>query len=170
MGLGTEELMARANSLFRESALPTQYATMIYGKATRDGELEIVNAGHLPVLLTSASGTTVFESTNQPLGIFANQQFRAEKQRLHPGDTLVLYTDGISEAENDGGDEYGIESLRQVIEQHCRGCAVQVVGACKEQLDRFRGSRERFDDETLLALQYAPAMTQQPQHREAAVV
>jgi sigma-B regulation protein RsbU (phosphoserine phosphatase) len=158
MGLGTEELMSRVSRLFRQSALPTQYATVVCGKATLDGEIEIINAGHLPVLLASDSGITVFESTSQPLGIFDDQKFTAAKQSLRSGDTVVLYTDGISEAEDDGGREYGIERLRQVVDKHCSGCPENLIEACKKNLEEFRGARERFDDETLLAIQYAPVM------------
>lgn len=157
MGLTMDELMSRANLLFRQSVLPTQYATVVCGKATLGGEIEIINAGHLPVLLASASGITVFESTSQPLGIFADQKFTAAKQSLGAGDTVVLYTDGISEAEDDGGSEYGIERLRQVVDAHCSGRAESLIAACRKNLEQFRGGRERFDDETLLAIQYAPA-------------
>ncbi len=167
MGLSTEELVSRANQLFRQSTLPTQYATLVCGKTTASGDLEIVNAGHLPVLLAAASGIKIFESTSQPLGVFDDQQFSTARAQLFPGDTLVLYTDGISEAENDGGDEYGIERLRGVIEEDWLRCPVKLIGACKKNLDDFRGRGERFDDETLLAIQYAPAMAQ---HTPSAVV
>jgi sigma-B regulation protein RsbU (phosphoserine phosphatase) len=167
IGLCTEELVGRANQLFRQSTLPTQYATLVCGKMTAGGDLEIVNAGHLPALLAGEWGTRVFESTSQPLGVFDGQQFNAAQTRVAPGETLVIYTDGISEAENDGGDEFGVERLQRVIQQHCSGCPIQLVDACKKHLDDFRGRRERFDDETLLAIQYAPAMGQ---HTQSAVV
>jgi sigma-B regulation protein RsbU (phosphoserine phosphatase) len=157
VGLSTAELMTRANRLFRQSALPTQFATLVFGKTTPAGDLEIVNAGHLPVLLASNSGTRLFESTSQPLGMFEEQVFTPAKGRLHVGDTLVLYTDGISEAENDGGDQYGVDRLRAIIDLHCSGCPNKLVDACKQHLDGFRGGSERLDDETLLAIQYAPA-------------
>lgn len=160
MGMSTEELMSRANRLFRQTALPTQYATTVVGKATPDGALEIINAGHLPVLLASDSGITVFESTSQPLGIFEDQQFVSAKETLRRGDTVVLYTDGISEAENELGSEYGVERLRNVIDEHCSCCAANLIAACRKHLEEFRGSRERFDDETLLAIQYVPAQGQ----------
>ena len=158
MDLPTEELMSRANRLFRQSALPSQYATMVCGKALPNGDLEIINAGHLPVLLASESGIAVFESTGQPLGIFDDQEFTAAKQSLRAGDTVVLYTDGISEAEDAGGSEYGIERLRQVVDEHCSCCTENLIAACKKNLEQFRGTRERFDDETLLAIQYAPSV------------
>jgi phosphoserine phosphatase RsbU/P len=157
VGLCTEEIIQRANRLFRQSALPSQYATLVCGKASAAGDLEIVNAGHLPVLLANQTGIRLFESTNPPLGLFDGQLFTTVKTTLFPGDTLVLYTDGVSEAENDAGDEYGLARLQTIIEQHGMGCPVQLVDACKQNLNGFRGGRERFDDETLLAMQFAPA-------------
>jgi sigma-B regulation protein RsbU (phosphoserine phosphatase) len=157
VGLSTGELMSRANRLFRQSALPMQYATLVCGKTSPAGDLEIVNAGHLPVLLSGCSKSARFESTNPPLGLFDDQEFIATTTKLEPGDTLVLYTDGISEAENDGGDEYGLERLQQLVAEHGSACPATLIDACKEHLSGFRGSRERFDDETLLAIQYMPA-------------
>jgi len=167
VGLPTAELMTRANRLFRQNALPTQYATLVCGKATQSGEMEIVNAGHLPALLASERGITLLESTSQPLGMFDDQKFTASKARLHSGDTLVLYTDGVSEAENEGGDEYGIERLRKVIDDYRAGCTEKLIDACKQQLDQFRGRRERFDDETFLAMQYAPGSAQKSMFHSA---
>jgi sigma-B regulation protein RsbU (phosphoserine phosphatase) len=167
VGLPTAELMTRANRLFRQNALPTQYATLVCGKATQSGEMEIVNAGHLPALLASERGITLLESTSQPLGMFDDQKFTASKARLHSGDTLVLYTDGVSEAENEGGDEYGIERLRKVIDDYRAGCTEKLIDACKQQLHQFRGRRERFDDETFLAIQYAPPGSASPMFHSA---
>jgi phosphoserine phosphatase RsbU/P len=158
IGLPLGELVSRANQLFRQGALPSQYATMVCGKATAEGELEIVNAGHLPAMVVGAWGTTAFESTTQPLGVFDGQEFSVATRRLQPGDTLVLYTDGVSEAENDAGEEYGVERVRTMIAEDYAGCPVKLIEACKQRLVKFRGQRERFDDETLLAMQYTPAM------------
>lgn len=69
----------------------------------------------------------------------------------------MLDTDGISEAENDNGDEYGAERLRSFLEEQRMCCPIDLVSACKQHVAAFRGARERADDETLLAIQYAPA-------------
>ncbi len=169
VGLSTGELMTRANRLFRQSALPTQYATLVFGKSTIGGDVEIVNAGHLPVMLAGKTGTRFIESTGQPLGMFDDQLFTPARARMHAGDTLVLYTDGISEAENAAGDEYGLARLQTIIEQNGAGCPMQLVDACKQHLDGFRGRNERFDDETLLAIQYAPTALHEHSHRAAVV-
>jgi len=91
------------------------------------------------------------------LGFFSDDTVRVANARLAPRDTLVLYTDGVSEAENDGGDEYGVERLRSVIAEQRLSPPSELVDAFKQHVAAFRGTRERMDDETLLALQYAPA-------------
>ena len=169
LDISSAELMSRANRLFRQNALPTQYATLVFGKSTTAGDLEIVNAGHLPVLLAGSSGTRLFESTSQPLGLFDHHQFAPAKAHMQAGDTLVLYTDGISEAENDGGNEYGIDLLRAIVEKHCGGGPIQLVDACKQDLDGFRARGQHLDDETLLAIQYAPTALHSHSHSAAVV-
>jgi sigma-B regulation protein RsbU (phosphoserine phosphatase) len=169
LNLGTEQLLAHASRLFCESKLPTQYATLVFGRTTATGELEIVNAGHPPALLVQQSGITVFESTGLPLGMFCNQQFTASRSLLGPGDTLVLYTDGISETQNLAGEEYGNQALRALIEQKGLCCPENLVAACREHLDAFRGACERHDDETLLAVQFAPTAEQRLQSNVAVV-
>jgi sigma-B regulation protein RsbU (phosphoserine phosphatase) len=156
LGLSMEKMLAQASRLFCESTLPTQYATLVAGRVSASGDLEIVNAGHLPVLLMGDSRTRVFESTDLPFGMFCDQQFTASKSRLRPGETLVLYTDGISEAQNQAGEEYGIEALRSLVEKQPGACPNLLIRACREHLDGFRAGQERADDETLLAIQYLP--------------
>ena len=155
--LSVEELMVRANRLFRETALPTQYATLVFGKASTSGDLVLANAGHLPVMLVGKSGVQTFESMCKPLGFFSDDTVTVAKQRMAPGETLVLYTDGISEAENEAGDEYTSERLSRLIAEQHSCCPADLVKACKQHVAAFRGTRERADDETLLAIQYAPA-------------
>jgi sigma-B regulation protein RsbU (phosphoserine phosphatase) len=156
LGMSMEKMLAQASRLFCESTLPTQYATLVAGRVSASGEMEIVNAGHLPVLLVGASGTGVFESTDLPFGMFCDQQFTASKARLETGDMMVLYTDGISEAQNHAGEEYGIQAMRSLVEGQPRVCPNLLVKACRDHLDGFRNGQERTDDETLLAIQYLP--------------
>jgi sigma-B regulation protein RsbU (phosphoserine phosphatase) len=171
--LSVPELMVRANRLFRESALPNQYATLVFGRTSNNGELELANAGHLPVLLAGKSGVTTFESICKPLGFFSDDNVKVVKTMMSPGDTVVLYTDGVSEASNRDGEEYGVDALRKLIaEQYPSCCPMALVSACKQRLAAFRGAAERADDETLLAIQYMPAAMKPTGSRlsEAAVV
>jgi len=157
LGLDVEQLLEHANRLFCESKLPMQYATLIFGHATSAGRLQLVNAGHLPALLVKGREVTLLESSCMPLGIFCEQQFTADSASLLPGDMLVLLTDGISEAQDASGEEYGLAKLRTLIQQDTSVCPESLIKACREQLDAFRGSGDRADDETLLAIQYVGA-------------
>ena len=155
--LRLEKMLHQANRIFCESKLPMQYATLVCGHSSADGSLEIVNAGHLPALLLRQSAAELFESNDLPLGLFCEQQFTTSRTRLLPGDTLVLYTDGICEAQNGSGDEYGVQTLRLLLEQRGQCCPERLIQACREHLEQFRGDTARFDDETLLAVQYVGA-------------
>jgi len=154
--LPIEELMVRANRLFRETALPTQYATAVLGSISMGGDVVLANAGHLPALLVGKSGLSTFESMCKPLGFFSDDSVNVTQAHMAPGETLVLFTDGISEAENDAGDEFGVERLGRFLVEQRLCCPTELVTACKQQVSAFRGGRERADDETLLAVQYAP--------------
>jgi sigma-B regulation protein RsbU (phosphoserine phosphatase) len=161
------ELLARANRLFCESAMSGQYATLVFGHVRSSGKVELANAGHLPVLIARESAVEILESTDLPFGMFCSQQFTVQSAHLQPGDTLVLYTDGISETQNAVGEEFGLQQLREFIGVQKLREPCEVVRNCRELLDGFRGDVERFDDETLLAIQFAPATSIKETRRQA---
>ena len=131
-----------------------QYATLVFGHGNAAGELKLVNAGHLPVLLASGKKVTRVESRCMPLGLFAQQEFPVNNLHLRIGDTLVLYTDGVTEAQNRDGKEYGISTLQALFQECIRDCPQDLVKCFRERLQGHRDGTEREDDETLLALQY----------------
>jgi phosphoserine phosphatase RsbU/P len=150
-------LLEKANHLFCESVLAGQYATLVFGHLRAGGALDLVNAGHLPVLIAREAGVEAFESTDLPFGMFCSQTFAVQRTTLEPGDTLVVYSDGISEAQNARGEEFGLHQLRDLVHKRKLREPCEVVRSCRELLDGFRGSVERNDDETLLAIQFSPA-------------
>ncbi|HVP56063.1 MAG TPA: PP2C family protein-serine/threonine phosphatase [Candidatus Eisenbacteria bacterium] len=154
LGMPVEELLAHANRLFCEGKLPMQYATLVFGYSSPAGELKLVNAGHLPAFLVHGSGVDQMESGGLPLGLFCEQQFIAESAELVPGDMLVLFTDGVSEAQDARGEEYGVGKLLTLIEEGKFSCPEKVIEACRDCLQDFRGDTPRADDETLLAIQF----------------
>src|SRR5678816_3768078 len=100
-----EQMIERASRVFCESTLPTHYATLVCGKTSGAGEVEICNAGHLPPLLFHNGGVHQIDATGLPVGMFSNENFTATRLKLEKGDTLLLYTDGLSEALNAQGSE-----------------------------------------------------------------
>lgn len=154
LGLPINELMSRANRLFSESTLASQYATLICGKINRKGEVEVANAGHLPPILVTTGEKVAMESAGLPLGLFCNSNFAAMGFKLEPNDTLLLYTDGATEANNLDGIEFGVDRLVASINGSSDGEPSGLIANCLTAIDGFRGSAARNDDLTLLALKY----------------
>lgn len=157
LGLSIEDFMVRANRLFRESALPSQYATTVFGRTSKHGDLELINVSHPPVLLATDAEVRRFESMCHPLGFFTDDNVCVTKAQMSPGDTMVLYTDGISEAANERDEEYGVEAVVKLLQEPNLRSPNTLVSSVKANLAAFRGRAERLDDETLLAIQYSPA-------------
>lgn len=152
LGLPLNQLVERASRFFCESTLPTHYATLVVGRADASGEVEICNAGHLPPLLLRAGRATPVEATGLPVGIFCSEQFTSEKLRTEPGDTLFLFTDGLSESRDPAAAEYGAERLQELL---CRSHSLppaELIAACLRDLRDFCVGAPRHDDLTVLAL------------------
>ena len=154
LGLPPRLLMERANRLFGESTLAQHFATLICGKLTPDGGLEACNAAHCPALVIRRSGVSSIEPSGPPIGMFANSEYAAETMLLEPGDALVVYTDGISEAADPAGADYGAGRLCQVL-AGCRDLSAdRMVRACLDDLAAFCNGRPKNDDVTLMAIRY----------------
>src|SRR6202167_175135 len=123
VGLELDGLLERANHVFCESTIAGQYATLICGRAGAAGEIEISSAGHFPALVIEKNGVRKISSTGLPLGMFAKSRYTIERVLLEPGDSLILYTDGISEAANTKGEEYGVARIMRVAGGRHRGGA-----------------------------------------------
>lgn len=155
IGLPLEQLVERVSSLFCESTLPTYYATLVCGKAAPNGEVEICNAGHMPVFWLRRDGIESIESMGLPIGLFSETQFSSYKAHLAPGDSLLLYTDGLSEARNGLDEEYGVERLtKQVSGRHIL-TAESLISECMVDLQRFLAGKRATDDLTVMAIQLA---------------
>lgn len=148
-----EELVARVSRAFYESTPPTHFATLICGRACPSGELTICNAGHLSPLFVSNGRVTEIQATGLPAGVFRDENFTATTATLGGGDTLVVWTDGFTEAVNSEGLEYGPERLSRLVRAkvHCR--PRDLVSACRADLEDFRSGVPMTDDVTILAIQ-----------------
>lgn len=152
MGIPLGVVVANVNRSICEKVLTGNYVTIVCGRATPDGDVEIYNAGHLPVIATNRDDVLLLDSTGIPLGLFHEANSPATKLQLEAGDTLFLYTDGLSEARNQD-DEYGVDRLTALMKKHRGLCPTELVSACLDDLAAFTGTTPRTDDLTLLALQ-----------------
>jgi phosphoserine phosphatase RsbU/P len=152
VGLPLSKLVERASRVFCESTLPTHYATLVCGRADETGAVEICNAGHLPPLLLRRGDATLIEATGLPVGIFCNEEFTSTAFRMRPGETLFLFTDGLSESRDPAGAEYTTERLLRLLCQHHELLPGELIGACLRDLTDFRAGTPRHDDLTVMAL------------------
>ena len=103
-----EQLLGAANRLLCETATAGQYATLVCGRSAANGETEIASAGHLPVWVAREARTACGPgATGLPLGLFRDSTYTTHKFRAAVGETVVIYTDGLSEMQDADGNEYG---------------------------------------------------------------
>lgn len=157
LALPLNRLLASANQVLSQSALSGHFATLVAGRANACGNIEIAGAGHVPALLVSENGVTRVPASGLPLGISAAAQYPSQSFRLNPGDTLLLYSDGLSEAENPAGDQYGQDRLEKLLAANKSSNAAQLLSACLADLHAFRGSNKLADDLTVMVVQRARA-------------
>lgn len=153
VALPLEQMIERASRVFCESTLPTHYATLVCGKTNPSGLVEICNAGHLPPLLFHEGSVRQIEATGLPVGIFCNEHFTASRMQLEGGDTLLLYTDGFSEALDGGGKEYGSDRLARLLSDHHKLPPRGLLDACMRDWLAHGDGRRTRDDVTLMAIQ-----------------
>ncbi len=151
LSLPLGQIVTQANRVFCESALAGQYATLVCGQAKPTGEVEIHNAGHLPAIVVGRGGVLRIESTGLPLGMFLEGEFSATRLQMDPGDTLFLYTDGLSEARN-ADDEYGVDRVAHLVRQQAARTPAELIAACLDDMRVFAGSAAQQDDLSLLAI------------------
>ncbi len=153
--LPVETLMERANRLFCESTIASQYATLVCAKASPDGDVEIANGGHCPVLVASGGRTHVLQSGGLPLGMFCGSKYTSERCHLDRGDVMLLYTDGVIEARNRDDAEYGQERLVAMfgaLDGTSRQTARGLAQACLDDLAAFLAGGAHHDDVTVMAV------------------
>ena len=149
-----DQLVERANRVFCESTLSTQFATLICGKAGPSGEIDLCNAGHCPPLWIRGTGVSPIEATGLPVGIFCSGQYSRTQMRLNVGESLVLYTDGLTEAQNESNTEYGLPRLTKLVANPSLS-ARALTSACLEDLRLFQSGTRRTDDLSIMVIRRA---------------
>jgi sigma-B regulation protein RsbU (phosphoserine phosphatase) len=153
-GVAVEDIFRSVSHLLFERTPPEKYATSFLATVEPgSGLLRYCNAGHNPGLLLRANGDTEWlESTGMPLGILPEGVFTAGERTLAVGDTLVLYTDGITEPENPEEEEYGGERLRTVCVKSREEPVAELLSAIEEDLYHFVRGVPFPDDRTLVLI------------------
>jgi sigma-B regulation protein RsbU (phosphoserine phosphatase) len=150
--LSTARVVSLLNRQLYASTSPEKYATFffgIYDEETR--ELSYTNAGHLPPILVSATGATVLEVTGTVVGAFPMVKYEERRLQLSAGDLLVAYTDGIEEPENEYGEQFGEDRLKDLLLRNQSLELRLLMGKVMDSVVEWTSASEMPDDMTLLA-------------------
>src|SRR5262249_55708375 len=139
--------------LFRR-AIESRFLTTFYGMMAPDGSFTYCNAGHNPPIVASPSGTRRLETGGMVLGVFENAPFEEETVRLQRGDSIIAFSDGVTEALNPAGEEFGDPRLLASVEKHAAGSPQQMVDGILGDLHEFCGDATQVDDVTIVLVRY----------------
>jgi len=144
-------LLESVNRLFYENTEPSHYATMFFGCYNdRTRELRYINCGHNPpILLRADNSLERLPATATVVGLFQEWGCSSATVRMNSGDILVVYTDGVTEAADDGGEEFGEERLICALHRNRTMPATGLLGALIHDVQQF-SSGEQGDDLTLV--------------------
>jgi serine phosphatase RsbU (regulator of sigma subunit)/catechol 2,3-dioxygenase-like lactoylglutathione lyase family enzyme len=145
-------VLKAVNQLFCENTPDGAFATLFFADYhVTSGRLRYVNCGHLPALvLRSGGGVERLEATCTVLGVFKRWECEAGELAIAAGDTLALYTDGITEAFDEAGEEFGEERLTDALLRHRGLEAKPLVAAVVDEVRAFSRAREQHDDITMI--------------------
>lgn len=146
-----ERFLRSVNQLFFENTIESAYATLFFAEYHEEEQrLRYANCGHLSGLLLRRDGSRErLESTATVLGLFEKWECTIGERRLRSGDVFALYTDGITEAFDSAGDEFGEERLLRALERSREGPVEAMVAAVVEDVRAFSPHEQR-DDITLI--------------------
>jgi sigma-B regulation protein RsbU (phosphoserine phosphatase) len=157
MTLGTDpaRVFNHVNRFLCSHAEVGRYATMFFGILDQDGHLEFINAGHpSPFLIRRGVAEEAFTEGSYPVGLVPEAEYTAACLKLEPGDTLVLFSDGVTEAMDPDDQFFGVPRLKQVL-TGLTECPLEQIQKCiLESVENFTRGAHQADDLTLLVVRY----------------
>jgi sigma-B regulation protein RsbU (phosphoserine phosphatase) len=147
-------LMAAVNEGLLHRSVRSRFATCVYGALTEDGRLTYCNAGHNPPILIGRRGEKLLETGGLILGMFPQAVYEQETLVLDPGDVLVMYTDGVTEALNPAGEEFGEGRVRTCLDANRQRPPAELLDCLLSEVRTFAADAAQHDDVTALVLRY----------------
>jgi sigma-B regulation protein RsbU (phosphoserine phosphatase) len=151
------DALMRVNHLIQSDSASDLFVTMLYARwEPGSGRVVFSNAGHNPPLLCTNDRVDVLRSRGMALGVMDQVVVDSNEIVMMPGDVLLLYTDGFTDALNSNYDEFGMASLTQALKDNCHLDAKGIVAALQKAVTDFAGEEPAFDDQTLVVLKRNP--------------
>ena len=152
---GLDKRLERINTFLNERTAGEKYATVFYCLLERSGRLHYVNAGHCPPLIVRQAGAIEsLAATAMPVGLVESAEFEVGQATLASGDKIVIYTDGVTEAQNLQSEFFGRQRLRQTVAEHQADACPLLHEAIVEAVAAFTEGAPQADDVTLVAMEY----------------
>lgn len=142
------------NKVLTRRQIDARYATLMYGQLAPSGELIFCNGGHNPPLVYGHGGLRRIEAGGMPVGLFEMAPYSTDRIQLEAGDAMVLYSDGVTEAHNVAGDEFGEERMVKVLQDNYQETAAVILDKLIEEVRVFAHGAEQYDDITALVVKY----------------
>jgi serine phosphatase RsbU (regulator of sigma subunit) len=140
------EMIAVVNQFLYEKIGGQKYATLVIARLFPNGELELINCGHVPPIIISGHTVTKVDDGNLPVGLIPGVIYSAVKLQLKRGDRLVVVTDGVTEAEDETGDMFGTDRFER--------CCPEGLLGIENAVTQFRGNTPLSDDCTITEMTY----------------
>jgi phosphoserine phosphatase RsbU/P len=150
------QTIARVNLALYRRGIESRFVTLMYGVLDADGGLTYCNAGHNPPLVIGASSVERLDRGGPIVGLFENATYEEDRVRLEPGDWLVVFSDGISEATSSSGDEYGEERIIECVQRNTTLDPSRLLDALFSDVREFTRGTPQADDITAMVLRYMP--------------
>jgi serine phosphatase RsbU (regulator of sigma subunit) len=146
------EVLVRTNEMILSDARSDLFVTMVFADLSPVGRVVYANAGHNPPLVVRAATSEVqyLKAHGMALGVLPEVTLHDQPIKLENGDVLVLYTDGVTDALDSRGQEFGLKRLEQAIVTHLHHSADGIVTAIQNAVNEFVGDEPPFDDLTLI--------------------
>jgi serine phosphatase RsbU (regulator of sigma subunit) len=155
LGVDPVKVFDHLNSFLCDRVAVGRYATMFFGLLQPDGGLEFVRASHPPpLLLRRGLVTELYSGGSFPVGLVEQATYEAARIQLEPGDTLLLYTDGVTEAEDRDQNMFGVGRLKEALGRHQGGSLADIQAGILSAVERFAAGAGQSDDITLLVVRY----------------
>jgi serine phosphatase RsbU (regulator of sigma subunit)/pSer/pThr/pTyr-binding forkhead associated (FHA) protein len=156
---GPSQTIARVNLALYRRGIESRFVTLMYGVLGADGQLIYCNAGHNPPLVISSSGNSALQRLDRGgpiVGLFEGASYEDGTVRLVPGDWLIVFSDGVSEALSAAGDEYGEGRIISFVQDNTSLDPPKLLEALFADVREFAKGAAQSDDITALVLRYGP--------------
>src|SRR6185436_2203770 len=147
-------VLERLNRGMLRRGVEARFVTTFYAMLSVDGSLTYSNGGHNAPFLVGANGVRRLETGGMVLGLFEHAAFEQETLSLSPGDVIVAFSDGVSEALNEAGDEFTDERLLASIEAHRSKPPQELLESLLADVRAFCGQATPNDDVTMVIVRY----------------